>query len=112
MKIESGRPHQIRIHSAYAGHPLLNDPLYGPHCAILTTQFADEEDLNEEDAPSGTRSAVPSDIGYDLHSWVIFNQDPSRPEMSLVVKATPPISFGRDYITSINFESLSPDNCF
>ena len=28
MQIESGRPHQIRIHTAFVGHPLVGDPLY------------------------------------------------------------------------------------
>lgn len=30
VDIETGRPDQIRIHLAAAGHPLLGDPLYGP----------------------------------------------------------------------------------
>ena len=30
MRIPTGRPHQIRIHMAWAGHPLVGDPLYGP----------------------------------------------------------------------------------
>ena len=29
IKIETGRTHQIRVHMAYIGHPVLNDPLYG-----------------------------------------------------------------------------------
>ena len=28
VDITTGRPHQIRIHMAYAGHPLIGDPLY------------------------------------------------------------------------------------
>ena len=29
-RLETGRTHQIRVHSAYMKHPLLGDPLYGP----------------------------------------------------------------------------------
>jgi len=30
LKLETGRTHQIRVHMAYIGHPVLGDPLYGP----------------------------------------------------------------------------------
>lgn len=29
-RLETGRTHQIRVHMAYKGHPVLGDPLYGP----------------------------------------------------------------------------------
>ena len=34
MKLETGRTHQIRVHMAYMGHPVLGDPVYG-----AVTQF-------------------------------------------------------------------------
>ena len=35
-KLESGRTHQIRVHMAYIGFPLIGDPLYGPQRTAVT----------------------------------------------------------------------------
>ena len=33
-ELETGRTHQIRVHMAYIGHPVVGDPLYGPKKVI------------------------------------------------------------------------------
>ncbi len=52
VDIATGRPHQIRIHAAAAGHPLVGDPLYGS---------------GGQRAPGS--EARPGDLGYRLHAW-------------------------------------------
>ena len=49
VTIATGRPHQIRIHTAAAGAPLLGDPLYAPGGVALD-------------------QALPGDGGYHLHA--------------------------------------------
>lgn len=57
ITIRTGRPHQIRIHMAAAGFPLLGDPLYGVGGVPLPIESSGDGDI-----------PVPGDIGYHLHS--------------------------------------------
>lgn len=38
VQLETGRTHQIRVHFAYAGHPLFGDTLYGGSAKLLPRQ--------------------------------------------------------------------------
>lgn len=38
LRLETGRTHQIRVHMAHIGHPLLGDPIYGPKKQIFNLQ--------------------------------------------------------------------------
>lgn len=39
VQLETGRTHQIRVHLAYLGYPVLGDDVYGKRSALLDRQF-------------------------------------------------------------------------
>jgi len=57
VQILTGRPHQIRIHLAFAGHPLEGDPLYGPGGVPKV-------------------DALPGELGYLLHAHRLTFEHP------------------------------------
>ena len=72
IEIETGRPHQIRIHMAAKGYPLLGDPLY-----------------RAGGLPIATGEAIPSDCGYQLHAYQIQFQHPVS-KKAIEITAPPP----------------------
>lgn len=74
VRIATGRPHQIRIHLAAAGHPLVGDPLYGMG-----------------GVPRENGRALPGDLGYHLHSARLGFQHPATGQWTEIACAPPPL---------------------
>ncbi len=74
VEILTGRPHQIRIHMACLGYPLLHDPLYGPGGV----------------PPINQTKAIPSDGGYCLHSYRLGFTHPRTGQWLELIAPLPP----------------------
>ncbi|CAA6654788.1 unnamed protein product [Spirodela intermedia] len=85
VEIQSGRPHQIRIHLAFIGHPccvleylLTGDPLYvsggRPNC--IPSERTDDN-FAEDGGYRKPSKPVPGDCGYHLHAHKLVLCHPS-----------------------------------
>jgi 23S rRNA pseudouridine1911/1915/1917 synthase len=74
IRIATGRPHQIRIHLAAAGYPLVGDPLY-----------------TIGGIPGKDGQAVPGDLGYHLHSELLGFPHPATNNWTEIACAPPPV---------------------
>jgi 23S rRNA-/tRNA-specific pseudouridylate synthase len=60
VQIFTGRTHQIRVHLAYAGYPLMVDPLYGKREAFLLSEIKGRRyNLGKEQEERPLLSRVP-----------------------------------------------------
>ncbi|TYI23932.1 hypothetical protein ES332_A06G199500v1 [Gossypium tomentosum] len=90
VEIESGRPHQIRIHLSFIGHPLLGDPLYiaGDQPRCFDPELVDES-FAQDGGYQRPTNPVPGDCGYYLHAHQLVLSHPTTNEM---ISITAPLS--------------------
>ncbi len=69
--LDTGRMHQIRVHMAHIGHPVIGDPTYGPRrpsAPGLSRQFLHATDLAFDHPVTGTPVAASSPLPADLEA--------------------------------------------
>jgi len=92
VDILTGRPHQIRIHLAYIGHPLEGDPLY-----------------TAGGLPQPLLPGLPGDAGYLLHAYRLAFKHPSSREI-LRLEASLPAALELTESSSALTRERSPES--
>ena len=65
-RLETGRTHQIRVHAAYLGHPLLGDTLYGGDTRLIQRQALHCKELSFIHPVSAQAITLSCDFSEDM----------------------------------------------
>lgn len=98
VRIPTGRPHQIRIHMAYLGHPLVGDPLFAAGGLPISAP-----------AMPDSRPPLPRDTGYLLHAWRAELRHPASGEWVRFIAPPPPELSRAGHVSSHSDKRSQPD---
>lgn len=72
-KLHTGRTHQIRVHTSFAGHPVVGDPVYGGLRKVPSPPFSSSQQAQ-------LSQAIEALEGQALHAWSLAFDHPKTGE--------------------------------
>lgn len=70
LKLETGRTHQIRVHMAYIGHPIVNDPVYGKNKATEFGQMLHSKEIRFQHPVTGKTLEFSADLPKEFEDFL------------------------------------------
>ena len=64
--LETGRTHQIRVHMAYIGHPILGDSLYGNASNLINRQALHSYSIEFKHPITGKKLTITANLPEDM----------------------------------------------
>ncbi len=94
-ELETGRTHQIRVHMAHIGHPLLADPLYATGFATKSRRLPD--DLRARVDSLGRQALHAAELGFEhpLTGAEMAFTAPLPPDLAALAAALRPFDLAR-----------------
>jgi 23S rRNA pseudouridine1911/1915/1917 synthase len=74
VKIGTGRTHQIRVHLASIGHPVVGDKLYGAPASALGRYFLHARQITFTSPSGGKRITLAAPLPQDLEDYLVSVQ--------------------------------------
>jgi 23S rRNA pseudouridine1911/1915/1917 synthase len=97
LKLETGRTHQIRVHMAHIGHPVIGDPVYATGFAASAGRL-----------PVAVRAALAPLGRQALHAWVLGFEHPKTLKM---LRFTSPLPSELDSLHKAFSGVRGPSSC-
>jgi 23S rRNA pseudouridine1911/1915/1917 synthase len=74
VRIGTGRTHQIRVHLASIGHPVVGDKLYGAPGSALGRYFLHARQITFSSPSTGERITLSAPLPLDLEDYLVSVQ--------------------------------------
>lgn len=72
LNLDTGRTHQIRVHLAYLGYPIIGDKMYGSRSSLIARQALHAESITFQHLKTGEMINITAPLPADMEKLITF----------------------------------------